>query len=315
MSVSRFAPIALFTYRRITHLERVLAALSACPEFAASRIFAFSDGPKGDAVSAEVAKVRDFLKAQQLPNMTIIEAPTNRGLAASIMAGVTQLCDEFGRVIVVEDDLILTPCTLTWFNSALEKYKYDSEVWQISAHQFSVPEFFTRKNGLFLHLTTSWGWATWKRAWDRYDPKAVGWERLKFDAALARDFDIGGTYPYARMLIDQMEGRVDSWAIRWWWSVFREGGMALFPPRSLLQNIGNEVTATHTRYRLLKRLIPHSSLNRNVSSADKSRTLLLERCPRLPSDIGVTFDDTRAVECALRASRRFHNRFRSAWFG
>jgi hypothetical protein len=247
--------------------------------------------------------------------MTIIEAPANRGLAASITAGATQRCDEFGRVIVVEDDLIVVPCTLTWFNSALDRYKNDSKVWQISAHQFSVPEFSNREDGLFLRLTTSWGWATWKRAWDRYDPKAVGWERLKSDATLARDFDIGGTYPYARMLIDQMEGRVDSWAIRWWWSMFREGGMALFPPRSLLQNIGHEVTATHTRYRLLKRLIPRALLNRSILFADESRTPTLERCPRLPSEISVILDDTRAVERALRVSRRFHNRFRSALFG
>ena len=112
--------------------------------------------------------MRAMLRARRTPNMTIIEAVENRGLAASIAASASQLCDEFGRVIVIEDDLLVSPAVLTWFNSALDKYADDSRIWQISAHQFDVPDFLARDEALFLHLTTSWGWATWKRAWDHY---------------------------------------------------------------------------------------------------------------------------------------------------
>jgi len=249
------APIAVFAYRRTRHLARTLDALKACSEFAQSPVFIFSDGARNEAAAADVAQVRALLQARRRANITIVEAPKNLGLAASITKGVTRLCDEFGRAIVIEDDLIVSPGTLSWFNAALDRYAAEDAIWQISAHQFPVPEFHRRDTGIFLHLTTSWGWAVWKRAWDRYDPHATGWESLKTDALLSRRFDLNGSYPYARMLIHQMEGRLDSWAIRFWWTVFGAGGMSLFPPRSLVTNIGYDETATHTSFGFLKRLV------------------------------------------------------------
>ena len=295
---STFAPIAVFAYRRLHHLDATLDALTACPEFADSEVFIFCDGPKASSAD-DVAKVREWLHRRRTPNMTIIESPTNRGLAASVTTGVTFLCEKFGRAIVIEDDLIVAPSTLTWFNRALDQYADDDRVWQISAHQFAVPEFSTRDKGMFLHLTTSWGWAVWKRSWDKYDPEAIGWEHLEADEELRRQFDCDDSYPYSDMLIDQMKGRVDSWAIRWNWSMFRAGGVCLFPPRSLTTNIGTDGTATHRRFRLLKRFAPPKDLGgiRN-----------LEKCPSLPREIRVDRADDAAVAKALRAASSLVNR-------
>jgi hypothetical protein len=303
MPNSRLAPIALFAYRRTRHLSLALDALSACPEFAESPVFVFSDGPT-DASAGDVAQVRAMLRGRRQPNMTIIEAPANRGLAASITAGVTQLCDEFGRAIVLEDDLIVSPSTLGWFNGALTKYADDPRVWQISAHQFEVPEFAERPSGLFLHLTTSWGWATWKRAWDRYDGEAKGWERLETDKALKHKFDLGDAYPFADMLIDQMNGRIDSWAIRWRWAVFCAGGISLYPPRSLASNTGFDSTATHTRFKLLKQLV----VRRDIAAVANT-----EPCPGWPAEVHAAPADDAAIANALRASRRLTNRLRAAF--
>jgi hypothetical protein len=303
MSKYQFAPIALFAYRRVRHLSLALDALSACPEFADSRVFVFSDGPKDEISGADVAEVRAMLRARQTANMTIIEAPANRGLAASITAGTTQLCDEFGRAIVLEDDLIVSPWVLTWFNAALDKYAEDTRVWQIAAHQFDVPEFSARDEGIFLHLTTSWGWATWKRAWDQYDPMAKGWESLKTDKVVRRKFDLDNSYPFADMMIDQMNGRIDSWAIRWRWAVFCAGGVSLYPPRSLASNSGFDSTATHTRYRFLKRLL----VQRDITSLVNT-----EKCPKLPAKVEASPADDAAVARALETSRRFTNRLLSA---
>lgn len=298
MQISKFAPIAIFAYRRDQHLGRVLDALAACPEFARSPVYVFSDGPK-DGESVHVARVRAMLHARRTPNMTIVEASENRGLAASITAGTSQLCAEFGRAIVIEDDLLVSPATLTWFNTALDKYAADDGVWQVSAHQFEVPEFSARRDALFLHLTTSWGWATWKRAWDRYDPRANGWMRLQTDRALRRQFDLGDSYPFSNMLIDQMNGRIDSWAIRWRWSVFCAQGISLFPPRSLAKNIGFDATATHTRYRLLKKLLVRNDTDPYVN---------LEACPQLPAVACADRADDEALARALRDSRRLTRR-------
>jgi hypothetical protein len=114
---------------------------------------------------------------------------------------------------------------------------------------FDVPSLADSQEALFLPMTTSWGWATWKRAWDQFDPSASGW-RERLVGADARRFDLGGRYDYRRMLERQMNGRVDSWAIRWYYSVFAKGGLVLYPPRTLVVNGGFDGTGTHSRLSL-----------------------------------------------------------------
>lgn len=239
------APIAVFAYRRARSLARVLDDLQACPEYGGSPVYVFSDGPKNEAARRDVETVRKMLALRRTPNMTIIEAPENRGLARSIIEGVGRLTQEYGRVIVIEDDLRLAPLTLSWFNRALDKYAQEDRVMQISAHLHNVPALRDRALALFLPFTTTWGWATWRRAWDRFDPEAQGWQELKTDAELKRRFDVDGAYPYSQMMMHQMESSLDSWGIRFYWTVFKADGIVLFPPVSFVKNHGVDLKATH----------------------------------------------------------------------
>jgi hypothetical protein len=256
--ISAFAPIALFLYRRRDLLDPVLDSLEACPEFGQSPVFLFSDGPRSARVADDVDDVRDRVRERLRSNMQLIESPINKGLARSISEGVSQLTNQYGRVIVLEDDLILSPATLSWFNTALDRYAGVDRVMQVSGHMFDSRALRRLRTGVFLPLTTSWGWATWKRAWSRFDQSAAGWEALASDRKLRRRFDIDGHYPYARMLEKQMRGKIDSWAIRWYWTVFQAGGLTLFPPQSLVQNLGADASATHPGpLGRMRRLIPH----------------------------------------------------------
>lgn len=288
--MAQFAPIALFVYRRAELLDQVLDALEACPEFSASEVFVFSDGPKTAAVAEEVEAVRAFIRARLKPNMRIIEAPNNKGLARSIIESVTWLSDEYGRVIVFEDDLIVSPAILTWFNNALDRYADEPRVMQVSGHMFNVPEFGRRSDGLFLPIVTSWGWATWGRAWKLFDPEADGWERIKADEKLRRQFDVDGSYPYSRMLERQMKGSIDSWAIRWYWSVFMRSGMVLFPPQTLVVNVGNDKQATHG-----------TSLGTLLRKVFGQRSQALgQKCPATPSYLRIDAAEMTALKRALR---------------
>ncbi len=264
--MSAFAPVALFAYRRTDHLAMTLDALECCPEFSQTPVHVFSDGSRDDAAAVDVADVRRMLSARARPNMTIIEAPQNRGLANSVIAGVSALCEQYGRVIVIEDDLVASPALLSWFNKALDRYADAHQVWQVSGHQFAVPAFQRRREAMFLNFSTSWGWATWSRAWKGFDPSASGWQAVTQDAALRRRFDLDGAYPYSQMLEQQMAGKMDSWAIRWWWSIFRAGALSLFPPRPLIANIGQDESATHRPARLVRMLQPmkHVALMQDV---------------------------------------------------
>ena len=239
------APIALFVYRRTDLLDRVLDALQACPEFEASQVFVFSDGPKGPAAEADVKAVRRLLQRRRRANMHIVEAASNQGLARSIISGVSHLTEHYDRVIVLEDDLIVTPSTLTWFNAALRYYDNDDRVMQVSGYMFDSPALRRLQSSVLLPMTTSWGWATWKRAWDQFDPQAIGWQALSVQPDLRRRFDLGNCYPYSKMLERQMRGEIDSWAVRWYWSVFQADGLCLFPPRSHVTNLGQDAAATH----------------------------------------------------------------------
>ncbi|MFN3930136.1 MAG: hypothetical protein ACK4JY_00180 [Brevundimonas sp.] len=300
MLVSDPAPIALFAYRRADHLSKTLDALEACPEFERSPVFVFSDGPKDDAsaeVIAEIASVRSMLNMRLRSNMSVVEAATNRGLAASVIAGVTQLCAEYGRVIVIEDDLIVSPVTLTWLNAALDRFEANAKVFQISAYQWWNPLLRRRRDGLFGRMAVSWGWATWKRAWDAFDPDATGWEALESDKTLRRAFDMDGSYPLSEMLRLQIDGRIDSWAIRWAWSVFRRDGLVLYPPRSLVRNIGFDETGTHNSIGKLKNLISPPPM------------LWAEAVmPDLPATTDGVVTDEKIVQRGLRHSGAMRNR-------
>lgn len=288
---TQFAPIAVFAYRRTAHLAAVLDSLERCPGFASSDVYIFSDGPRDDAAAADVQSVRQMLALRMRSNMTVVEAPRNRGLANSIIAGVTDLCNQYGRAIVIEDDLVVSPALLTWFNGALDRYQNESAVWQVSGHQFAVPQFRERCDGAFLNFSTSWGWATWARAWRGFDPSATGWEALGRDPVLRDRFDLHDAYPYASMLEQQMTGKIDSWAIRWWWSMFCANALALFPPRTLVSNIGQDGTATHQPSRLVQMLRPMQTAS------------TMDEAPDFPAIAALDEIAQKALETQLRRMR------------
>jgi hypothetical protein len=238
------APIALFAFKRPAHTRRALESLAQNPEFAESPLFIYCDGARHDIESAQVEQTRQLVHAWPHPQKTVIERDRNWGLADSIIAGVTELCSRFGRVIVVEDDLIVSPVFLNYLNAALEHYADEPKVMQISAHMFPVP-IQSQYDAVMLPFTTSWGWATWDRAWKHFDPNMSGFEKLKTDRALRRKFDLDGVYPYSRMLKHQADGKVDSWSIRWNWSVFKQNGLVLFPPVPYVLNVGFDGSGTH----------------------------------------------------------------------
>ena len=215
-----YAPIALFIYNRPEHTRLIIKSLMHCAEFADSPLHIFCDGPKSLIDQTKVQKTREIAFSLVGTRAKFIESHKNKGLANSIISGVSQLCSTYGRAIVLEDDLVVAPNFLNFMNRALDEYEDDEQVMQISGYMFPIPEFLTRNEALFLPLTTSWGWGTWQRAWNCFDPHAVGWEALKFNRELRRRFDFDGAFNYFNMLKSQMSGKIDSWAIRCYWSVF-----------------------------------------------------------------------------------------------
>ena len=239
------APIALFVYNRADHLAQTLTALKANVQASESELFIFSDAPKNDAAFAAVAEVRNTIRSVTgFKAISIVERSQNWGLARSIIEGVTQLVNQYGRVIVLEDDLVTSPYFLSYMNDALDHYEHEEQVMQISGHMFPV-EISQDTDAFFLPFTTSWGWATWKRAWAEFDPDAEKYNLLKDNEELKKQFDLNGCYPYFKMLEAHFAGKVDSWAIRWYLTIFFRRGLTLYPWQSLVTNTGFDGSGTH----------------------------------------------------------------------
>jgi len=240
------APIALFCFKRPVHLARVLEALRANPLASASTLYLFCDGPRHSEDRAAVKEVRRVAGAVQgFAKVEVRCSDMNLGLASSIISGVSEVLERHGRVIVLEDDLVTSPFFLTYMNEALAMYEGVETVASIHGYLYPIssplPETF------FLRGADCWGWATWSRAWSQFEADGAKLLRRLLESGQGKAFDLGGAYPYQRMLEDQIAGRNDSWAIRWHASVFLNGGLTLYPGRSLVLNIGNDATGTHSR--------------------------------------------------------------------
>ena len=239
-----YAPVALFVYNRPWHTRRTVETLLANAGAAETPLYVFSDAPKNSRATQAVAEVRSFLREiAGFKSVSIIERENNFGLARSIIDGVSQVCERHGRVIVLEDDLVTSPYFLNYMNEGLEKYKDEQRV--ISIHGYVYPVGQALPETFFLKGADCWGWATWKRGWDLFEPDGKKLLDELRHRKLTRQLDFDGSYPYTRMLRNQIAGKNNSWAILWYASAFLQDKLTLYPGRSLVHNIGLDGSGAH----------------------------------------------------------------------
>jgi hypothetical protein len=209
-----------------------------------SQLFIYADGAKDESQQEAVNEVRSYIRSiQGFKQVTLIERNENWGLARNIIDGVTTQVNRYGKVIVLEDDLIVAPYFLQFMNDALETYKDEPKVGHIQACDFTqdptLPETF------LIKWTGSWGWGTWDRAWKHFNPNGKELLKKLEERKLTYTFDFNGKYGFTRMLRRQIEGKNNSWAIRWNASLFLEDILSLNVGRSLVQNEGFDGTGTN----------------------------------------------------------------------
>lgn len=279
------APIALFAFRRPDHLRRCLDSLRENPQASSTDLWIFCDGPRHEADETSVRDVREIARrVQGFARVTVIEQPRNIGLATSVISGVSDVLTVAERVIVVEDDLVVSPDFLEFMNEALELYADSPEV--ASIHGFSYAVDTPLPQSFFLRGADCWGWATWRRGWALFNPDGRALLSELDSRGLGSSFDFGGAYPYRQMLANQVAGLVDSWAIRWNASAFLAGAFTLYPGVSLVENIGQDGTGTHS-----------------VSSSSHSPTIGRIELPLQPI---VVQESLEAREAFIRTLRRSH---------
>jgi len=240
----KLAPTALFVYNRPWHVSQTIEALKKNIMAQESDLIVFSDAPKSEAEAEKVCEVREYIRQiDGFRSVTIVERQANLGLARSIIDGVTTIVSKYGRIIVLEDDMVTSPYFLAYMNEALEKYADDDRV--ASIHGYVYPVAQPLPEAFFLPGADCWGWATWSHGWACFNSDGQFLlDELK-RRKLIRAFDYNGAYPYSKMLEEQINGTNDSWAVRWYAAAFLAGKSTLYPGRSLVHNIGNDNSGTH----------------------------------------------------------------------
>ena len=239
------APIVLFVYNRLEHTKQTLEALQNNELAKVSELFIYSDAAKNEDNIEKVQKVREYIKSiDGFKKVTIIEREKNWGLANSIIDGVTRIVNEYGKIIVLEDDLVTSQYFLKYMNEALEMYKDEKRIASIHGYIYPIdglPETF------FIKGADCWGWATWNRAWKAFEPDGKKLLEDLQSKKLEREADFNNSYNFTKMLKDQIAGNNNSWAIRWYMSAFLKDMLTLYPGESYVQNIGFDCNATHCK--------------------------------------------------------------------
>ncbi|KIC27519.1 glycosyltransferase [Leisingera sp. ANG-M6] len=231
------APIAIFAFNRLDLAQKLAASLDANPEWRQSQAYVFVDGPRTEAERARTDAVRQFFETLGHPAMTVAARPQNRGLKASLSAGISEVCSRHASLIVLEDDLVLSPDALRYFNQALTAYGADMRVWSICG---DVPDLkgYGRGTAHFMPAGSSWGWATWSDRWAKFTGTCSLSREARRCRAFRDRFNAHGLRDFTRMLEMEEAGRISSWYVHWQRTIAEHGGMSLFPPVPMLRNSG-----------------------------------------------------------------------------
>ncbi|MCR5449548.1 MAG: glycosyltransferase family 2 protein [Solobacterium sp.] len=244
------APAIVFTYNRAEKTKLTLDALNNNTLAPDTDLIIFCDaydpGKENDLEKTEAVKkvLYDFKKVSRFRSVRIYQAEKHFGLARSVINGVNQVMNEYGSVIVTEDDLVSHKNYLEYMNEALEYYKDDQRVWSISGYSYDLKCNEAADDVYFTYRGSSWGWATWKDRWDQTD-----WTMKDYDTILRHPKRLKNLNRAGRdlltMLRNQKNHVVDSWAVRWVFEQTRNAQMTVYPAHTFLYNIGLDGSGSH----------------------------------------------------------------------
>lgn len=245
-----FAPVVLFIYNRPTHTEVTLKYLSLNTIAREIDIYIFCDGPKNEDDKIMVNKTREaalkYKSNNKFRSVSLYYSDNNKGLANSVISGVTQLLNKNNKIIVMEDDLISSRDFLEFMNEALEFYKDNNSIWSISGYNLPIEIPKEYNKDIYLAFRgSSWGWGTWKDRWETVDWDMTTYSKFKYNFFLRMKFSKGGR-DLPNMLDLQMQKKIDSWAIRWCYTQFQKKMFSIYPVQSRIQNIGLDGSGTHS---------------------------------------------------------------------
>lgn len=247
---SELAPIIIFAYNRADHLKKTIDYLKANEGASDSICYIFSDGPKNKTAESNVNEVREYIRSIQYSSfkkVICVESSNNKGLARSIIEGVSLVLSSHGKAIVVEDDVLTSKCFLKFMNKALDYYQNNNRVWSIGGYTvpLDLPNDYPYEV-IATQRCSSYCWGTWQDRWEKIDWEITDYYQFRFNPVQRWKFNRFGN-DRSLMLDDQKNGLVDSWAIRFDYNMWKNGALNILPAHSLSNNIGHDGSGTHSR--------------------------------------------------------------------
>lgn len=242
--ITNVAPIILFVYNRRWHTQQTIEALQKNALADQSDLIIYSDAAKSDQAGSSVQEVRDYIKiVDGFKSVKIIERDKNWGLAANIIDGVTEVVNQYGKIIVMEDDIVTSPLYLSFMNQMLDFYKDQNKVWHISGWNYPI-ETDGLGDVFFWRVMNCWGWGTWADRWSYFEKNPQGLiDNWSTEQKQHFDLDCSGLFWY--QVTANAEGKIDSWAIFWYATLYDKGGLCLNPSQSYVDNIGHDGSGVH----------------------------------------------------------------------
>ena len=241
------APVVLFTYNRLMHTKKVISSLNENSLCIFTDLIVFSDGPKEKKHESEVNKIRSYLKTiDGFKSVKIIERKKNIGLAESIIEGVSDVIDDYGKIIVLEDDIEVSKYFLEFMNQSLNFYEKKKKVWHINSWSLGINDIDI--NDYFFHSNVScWGWGTWKDRWIHFkkNPEQIV---SRWSMKQIYKFNLDGHQDYFKQIKLNYKNKINTWAAFWAASVFENKGLCLTPKAPFSRNIGFDATGTNCKY-------------------------------------------------------------------
>lgn len=241
------APIILFVYNRPDHTCQTIEALLANPLAKDSELFIYSDAPKNQEAQEKVAEVRTYIHTiKGFKNITIVEREKSFGLADNIIDGITKVINQYGKIIVLEDDIVVSPVFLDYMNKALEHYQNKQRVWSISAWNYPLNPNLIKEDTFFWRIPHCWGWATWNSRWQYYR-RDIQWVENNFNQEDIYQINLEGFTDFWDQYLGNKNGTIKTWAIFWYLIAYKHKALTLMPKQSLITQIGFDSQGTHCK--------------------------------------------------------------------
>lgn len=238
------APIVLFVYARPDHTRRTIEALALNELADHSDLIVYADAARNESEAVKVRAVRELVNAASgFRSLTVIERETNYGLARNIIEGVTDVCNRYGRAIVLEDDIVTSPHFLSYMNNALDRYAGEPRIWHISGWNVTIG--IEKENRAFAwRMMECWGWATWSDKW-RFFRKDTNFLMGAINPDEKRRFNLDGYVDYFSQILANANKEINTWAVYWYATIFLNDGLCISPYQSLVSNIGLDGSGLH----------------------------------------------------------------------